>query len=139
MKKLNILLTFVLVIVIGAGAFLFFGKEALGFDKGKTPSVEDIAELTVDTDVITTNLASANFAVVQFNILLDSKEAKVELDQRKPEVRAAIISILAGFTKDQLTGREGIINLEEELFAKLEGIVQSGQVKRVLVTEFKVQ
>jgi len=139
MKKFNIFLSIVLVIVLGAGAFLFLGKEAFGFEKEKTPSVEDLAELTIDTDVITTNLASNNFAVVQFNILLDSKEAKEELDQRKPEVRAAIISILAGFTKDQLTGREGITNLEEELFSKLDAIVQSGQVERVLVTEFKVQ
>lgn len=139
MKKLNLFLTLVLVIVLGAGAFLTLGKEAFGFEKEKIPTVEDIAELTIDTDVITTNLASNNFAVVQFNILLDSKEAKEELDQRKPEVRAAIISILAGFTKDQLTGREGIINLEEELFTKLNNIVQSGKVERVLVTEFKVQ
>jgi flagellar protein FliL len=139
MKKLNIFLTLVLVIVMSAGAFVFLGKEAFGFEKEKTPSVEDLAELTIDTDVITTNLASNNFAVVQFNILLDSKQAKEELDQRKPEVRAAIISILAGFTKDQLTGREGITNLEEELYGKLKNIVQSGKVERVLVTEFKVQ
>jgi flagellar protein FliL len=139
MKKLNIFLTLVLVIVMSAGVFVFLGKEAFGFEKEKTPSVEDLAELTIDTDVITTNLASNNFAVVQFNILLDSKQAKEELDQRKPEVRAAIISILAGFTKDQLTGREGITNLEEELYGKLKNIVQSGKVERVLVTEFKVQ
>ncbi|KKK38984.1 flagellar basal body-associated protein FliL [Mesobacillus campisalis] len=139
MGKLNIFLAITAVVVIGMGSVFFLGKDAFGFGSEKKPSVEDIVELSVDTDVITTNLASNNFAVVQFNILLDSKEAKAELDMRKPEVRAAVIAILAGFTKDQLTGREGIANLEEELYAKLEAMVESGRVERVLVTEFKVQ
>jgi flagellar FliL protein len=139
MRKLNIFLAIAALVVIGVGSVFFLGKDVFGFGSEKEPTVEDIAELSVETDVITTNLASNNFAVVQFNILLDSKEAKDELEKRKPEVRAAIISILAGFAKDQLTGREGIANLEEELFSKLNLIVQSGQVDRVLVTEFKVQ
>jgi len=139
MGKLNIFLSIVLVVVIGTGAFLFLGKDAFGFGNENELSVEDIAELSIDTDVITTNLASNNFGVVQFNILLDTKTAKEELEQRKPEVRAAIISIVAGFKKDQLTGRAGITNLEEELYEKLNKIVETGQVERVLVTEFKVQ
>ncbi|WP_404330226.1 flagellar basal body-associated FliL family protein [Mesobacillus maritimus] len=141
MGKLNLFLVVVLVVVLGSGALLFFEKDAFGFgnEKEKGLTVEDIIELSIDTDVITTNLASNHFAVVQFNILLDSKEAKIELEKRKPEVRAAVISILAGFTKNQLTGREGIANLEEELFSKLDVILESGQLERVLVTEFKVQ
>lgn len=139
MGKLKTFLVIVLSIaIIGTGATFLLGKEVLGFGNDR-PSAEDIAELSVDTDIITTNLASNNFGVVQFNILLDNKDAKEELDKRKPEVRAAIISTLAGFTKDQLVGRQGIINLEEELLSKLQTMVETGMVERVLVTEFKVQ
>ena len=139
MGKLKTFLVIVLSIaIIGTGATFLLGKEVLGCGNDR-PSAEDIAELSVDTDIITTNLASNNFGVVQFNILLDNKDAKEELDKRKPEVRAAIISTLAGFTKDQLVGRQGIINLEEELLSKLQTMVETGMVERVLVTEFKVQ
>lgn len=139
MGKLKTILIFILCIaVIGAGA-TFLGTDVLGFGSEKGPSAEEIAERSLDTDVITTNLASNHFGVVQFNILLDSKEAKEELEKRKPEVRAAIISTLAGFTKDQLTGKGGLINLEKEIFSKVKPIVETGRVDRVLVTEFKVQ
>lgn len=142
MKKLKVLIISLIVIsVIGAGAFFYLEKDVFGdskSDKGKT--IEDIAKLSIYTDVITTNLASANnFAIIQFNILLSSEETKIEAENRTAEVRAAIISTMASFTKDQLAGKEGLVNLEQELSSKLGNIVQTGKVERVLVTEFKVQ
>lgn len=140
MGKLKTTLVIILCIaVMGAGATFFLGTDVLGISSEKGQSAEEIAEFSLDTDVITTNLSSNNFAVVQFNILMDSKETKEELAKRKPEVRAAVISTLAGLTKDQLTGKEGIANLENELYIKLKNIVETGRVERVLVTEFKVQ
>lgn len=140
-KLTKILIVSVLVLIAaGAGAFFFLGKNAEGSgDKEKQPSAEELAAMSIDTDVITTNLASPNFGIVQFNILLDSEKTKEEAAKRTPEVRAAIISTVAGFTKEELVGQEGITALEEELKAKLEDIMQTGKVERVLVTEFKVQ
>ena len=106
----------------------------------KAITAEELAELSIDTDIITTNLASAsNFAIVQFNILLSSEEAKEETEKRTPEVRAAIISTIASLSKEQLVGGGGITTLEKELSSKLSKIVETGKVERVLVTEFKVQ
>jgi len=145
MKKLKVfIISLIAIAVIGASAFLYLEKDVLGNllgsgnDKGTT--VEDIVKLSLYTDVITTNMASANnFAVVQFNILLSSEEAKIETENRTAEVRAAIISTVASFTKDQLVGKEGIVTLEQELTSKLGEIVETGKIERVLVTEFKVQ
>lgn len=140
MGKFKIILIAVLVLAAGgAGAFFFLGKDAEGSGKEETPSAEEIAEMSVDTDIITTNLGPSNFAVVQFNVLLDSKEAKEEAEKRTAEVRAAIISTVSGFTKDELVGKDGIALLENALFDKLVGIMEKGKVERVLVTEFKVQ
>lgn len=138
-KIKTILIIILTVTIIGAGATFFLGKDALGFGNDQRRSAEELAELSIDTDVITTNLSSNNFAIVQFNILLDSKEAKEEVEKRTPELRSAVISTLAGFTKEQLIGKEGIIKLEKEIFSKIEAMVDSGTVERVLVTEFKVQ
>lgn len=143
MGKLKVF--FIILIVaaaIAAAGIFFFEKSAFG-SKGETKkkiSAEELAELSLDTDVITTNLASpGNFGIVQFNILLSSKKSKLEAEKRTPEIRAAIISTIAGFTKDELIGTEGITKLEEEMSLKLGGIIETGRVKRVLVTELKVQ
>ncbi|WP_282020721.1 flagellar basal body-associated FliL family protein [Planomicrobium okeanokoites] len=140
-KMMKVLLVSLLVLgAAGAGAFFFLGKDAEGSsEKEKHPSAEELAAMSIDTDIITTNLASPNFGIVQFNILLDSEKAKEEAEKRTPEVRAAIISTVAGFTKEELVGQEGIAELEEQLKGKLADIIQTGKVDRVLVTEFKVQ
>lgn len=142
MGKLKVFVVLILVVaVIGGGATFYFKKDLIfGPETEKAITAEELAALSIDTDIITTNLASAsNFAIVQFNILLSSEEAKEETEKRTPEVRAAIISTIAGLTKDQLVGGEGIKVLEKELSSKLSKIVETGKVERVLVTEFKVQ
>lgn len=142
MGKLKVFVVLILVVaVIGGGAMFYLKKDLIfGPETEKAITAEELAALSIDTDIITTNLASAsNFAIVQFNILLSSEEAKEETEKRTPEVRAAIISTIAGLTKDQLVGGEGITTLEKELSSKLSKIVETGKVERVLVTEFKVQ
>ncbi|MGB2991399.1 MAG: flagellar basal body-associated FliL family protein [Paenisporosarcina sp.] len=141
MGKIKVIfVVFFAVAAIGASAMFYMKKVEAEPEAEKAISAEELAELSIDTDVITTNLASAsNFAIVQFNILLSSEEAKAETEKRTPEVRAAIISTIAGLTKDQLIGGEGISILEKELSAKLGNIVETGEVDRVLVTEFKIQ
>lgn len=141
MGKIKVLLVIVFAVaVVGASAMYYMKKVEGEPETEKAISAEELAELSIDTDVITTNLASAsNFAIVQFNILLSSEEAKEETEKRTPEVRAAIISTIAGLKKDQLIGGDGINILEKELSAKLGKIVETGKVERVLVTEFKIQ
>ncbi|PUB14683.1 flagellar basal body-associated FliL family protein [Paenisporosarcina sp. OV554] len=141
MGKIKVLLVIIFAVAaIGASAMFYMKKVEAEPETEKAISAEELAELSIDTDVITTNLASAsNFAIVQFNILLSSEEAKEETEKRTPEVRAAIISTIAGLTKDQLIGEDGINILEKELSAKLGKIVETGKVERVLVTEFKIQ
>ena len=112
----------------------------LGPKTEKAITAEELAELSIDTDVITTNLASAsNFAIVQFNILLSSEEAKEETEKRTADGHAAYTGPNAPLSKEQLVGGEGITTLEKELSTKLSKIVETGKVERVLVSEFKVQ
>jgi len=136
----KILIALILLIALGGGALFYVKTTSAEPEEEKKVSAEELAEMSIDTDIITTNLASAdNYAVVQFNILLDSKKAKEETEKRTAEVRAAVISTVAGFTKDDLIGNEGISTLEQQLSDKLSGIISEGKVERVLVTEFKLQ
>ncbi|WP_240033985.1 flagellar basal body-associated FliL family protein [Planococcus salinus] len=141
MKLIRVtLVSFIAVAVLTGGIMFFLGKDDAGSASDQALSAEELAELSVDTDSITTNLASPNhYAVVQFNIQLSSVEAKEEAAKRTAEIRAAVIATVAGLTKEELTGTDGIATLEQEISAKLDGIIQKGKVERVLVTEFKVQ
>ena len=140
MRKFLVFLFFtIIIVVIGTGAVLFYDNKAMLSKSENGKTVEELTKLSIDTDVITTNLASSNFAVVQFNLLLSNVAAKEEMEKRTPEIRAAIISTVASFTKDQLTGEKGIVALELELLTKLNDTVDAGRVERVLVTEFKLQ
>lgn len=138
MKK--VLIVLLIAALAGAGgAFYFIQKEA----KAETDApltADEIVELSVDTEAITTNLATpSSYAVVQFNILLGDKKIKEEMAKRHPEIRAAAIATLAGMEKEELIGTEGITLLQDEMTAQLQELVGKGKVERVLVTEFKVQ
>jgi len=139
-KIIKIIVAIVVVAAIGVGAYLYFVPKEDKAEEHKSPSAEEIAEMSIDTDVITTNLASTgNFGIVQFNILLSDKETKEEAEKRTAEVRAAVISTVASFTKDELVGESGIKMIEEELIGRLAEVFEKGTVERVLVTEFKMQ
>lgn len=126
--------------IIGGGAAFYFGQKDAKAEEDQSLSAEELAEMSIDTDVITTNLASpGNFGIVQFNILLSDVETKEEAEKRTAEVRAAVISTVASFTKDELAGEGGIKMLEEELAARLAEVFEKGTVDRILVTEFKMQ
>jgi len=75
-KLMKILLVLLLVLgAAGAGAFFFLGKDAEGSEdkeKEKEPSAEELAALSIDPDVITTNLPSLNCGHLQCKILLDN-------------------------------------------------------------------
>ncbi|ANU14809.1 Flagellar biosynthesis protein FliL [Planococcus halocryophilus Or1] len=139
-KTIKIIVAFIVLVAIGGGAYFYFVPKDDKAEEHKSHSAEEIAEMSIDTDVITTNLASAgNFGIVQFNILLSDKETKEEAEKRTAEVRAAVISTVASFTKDELVGESGIKMIEEELIGRLAEVFEKGTVERVLVTEFKMQ
>ena len=139
-KLIKIIIAVIVLAMIGAGAFFYFMPKEEKAEEEKSLSAEEIAELSIDTDIITTNLASSgNFGIVQFNILLSDKETKEEAEKRTAEVRAAIIATVASFTKEDLTGESGISMIEEELVTSLANVFKKGKVERVLVTEFKMQ
>ena len=130
----------IIATVVGGGAAFYVGNKDAEAQEEKPLSAEEVEKLSVDTDIITTNLASpGSYGIVQFNILLSDKDTKKEAEKRTAEVRAAVIATVASFEKDELIGEKGIETLEAELAARLAEVFGKGNIERVLVTEFKVQ
>jgi len=138
MKK--VLVVLLIAALLGAGGAFYFLKMNKEVDADAPLTADEMVELSIDTEEITTNLATpASYAVVQFNILLGDKKVKEEMEKRHAEVRAAAIATVAGMEKEQLIGTEGITLLQDEMTVQLESLVGKGKVERVLVTQFKVQ
>lgn len=102
-------------------------------------SADQIVEQSVITETITTNLYTQEFAVVQFNVILDSKKTKEEFEKRSMQARSIIISVLSSMRPDDLRGAEGKDKLEATLIQQFNDILQSGNVISVLTIDLKIQ
>lgn len=101
--------------------------------------VEEIGLKRLTTDTVTTNLASDEFAVVQFAVEMESVEGREHLDHYLPEIRAAIITTMTSMNREQVSGPTGLTLLQDTMKESVQAIVPDYPVSRVMVTEFKVQ
>ncbi|KMM36562.1 hypothetical protein AB986_11360 [Alkalihalobacillus macyae] len=143
MKRILMILLAALGIV-GAGAvaaviFLDINLKEVIAQEEKEPTAEELAARSFSMEPLTTNLTSENYAVVQLNLLADSEKSYKELEVRTPELKAIVISTLAGLSRDDLKGSEGLTNFAKTIQAEANKILHDGQVERVLITDFKIQ
>jgi len=143
MKRiLIILLTALGIVGAGAAAAVFFldidFKKVVAQEE-KEPTAEELAARSFTMEPLTTNLSSDHFAIVQLNLLADHEESYKELEVRNPELKAIVISTLAGLTKEDLKGSEGLKTFEESIQNEVNQVMHDGKVERVLVTDFKIQ
>ena len=66
-------------------------------------------------------------------------ELSDELDQRMPQIRDLIISLLGSKSFEEVRTIEGKNFLREEILLRINSLLVSGKVKRVFFTEFVVQ
>ncbi|MCA0170584.1 flagellar basal body-associated FliL family protein [Bacillus sp. RAR_GA_16] len=143
MKRiLIILLTALGIVGAGAAAAVFFldiDLKKVVAQEEKEPTAEELAARSYSMEPLTTNLSSDHFAVVQINLLADQEKSYKELEVRNPELKAIVISTLAGLTKEDLKGSEGLKKFEETIKNEVNQVMHDGKVERVLVTDFKIQ
>ncbi len=70
---------------------------------------------------------------------LSMPELSDELDQRMPQIRDLIISLLGSKSFEEVRTIEGKNFLREEILLRINSLLVSGKVKRVFFTEFVVQ
>jgi len=105
-----------------------------------SPTIDDIvANLSVDTDEITTNLKDNKFIKIKFKIQVTNKEAKKELTSRQFQVNNTILYILSNKTEQDLEGQGGLKALESTLQSKINLLMKTGKVVHVYTTEKLIQ
>lgn len=147
-KKTLIIIIAVVILLIGAGvgAFLFFGGE-----EEKLSPEQEQAELEkqaqqvgpmVNIDSFIVNILDdqeSRYLKAALTLEVTSEEASMELTQRLPQIKDAILLLVGNKTFSELNDLEGKMQLRAELINKVNGILLKGKVKSIYFTDFVVQ
>lgn len=148
-KKLIIIIVAVLVLLGGAagGYFFFMGSD----EEEKISPEQEQAELEkqakqvgpmVSMDSFIVNIMDdqeSRYLKATITIEVDSEEASMELTQRMPQVKDAVLLLLGSKTFGEISDLQGKLQLRAELINKINSILLKGKVKRIYFTDFVVQ
>lgn len=82
---------------------------------------------------------SSRYLKAALTLELDSAETTAQINARMPQIRDAILLLIGNKTYDELRDLQGKLQLRAELTAKLNGLLEKGQVKKIYFTDFVVQ
>ncbi|MBS4213022.1 flagellar basal body-associated FliL family protein [Neobacillus rhizophilus] len=134
MKKI-LTLSVVLVLIIASGLFYYqYQKNNPVSSQDKT--LDQLANQTIQTKQISTNLNSENLIQVQFSIEMDSKKTLKQSEKIKPIIESDIIKILSKSNKDDF---KDITAFEGKIKDKLNERFSDGKIKNVYTTELLIQ
>ncbi len=148
-KKLIIIIVAVLVLLIGGGAGYFFFMG--GDEEEKISPEQEQAELEkqakqvgpmVNMDSFIVNIMDddeSRYLKATITIEVDVEETSMELTQRMPQVKDAVLLLLGSKTFSEINDLQGKIQLRAELINKINSILLKGKVKRIYFTDFVVQ
>ena len=137
----------VLLIGVGIGVFLFMGTE----EEEKISPEQEQAELEKQAKAVGPMVPIAAFIVnilddeesrylkASITLEVDTPEATMEIAQRMPQIKDAILLLIGNKTFGELQDMQGKIQLRAELINKINGILVNGKVKRIYFTDFVVQ
>jgi flagellar FliL protein len=138
-KAVTIMVSMLLAIALVGGAGFFAFKQFTPKTEAAEPTAEELEELMVETDEITTNLADQAYIKIKFKIQADNKDAKAELEKRLFQVNNLIIYEISSMKTADISGQKGLVHLEGLLQEKITKLMQEGKIVRVYTTEKIIQ
>ena len=81
----------------------------------------------------------ARYLKVKVELEAESPTVRDELEQRLPQVRDGVIVLLSSRRLADVTDFEGKVLLKEAILERVNGMLESGNVRQVMFTEFVVQ
>ncbi|WP_318507815.1 flagellar basal body-associated FliL family protein [Bacillus sp. T3] len=132
-----------IITIIGVGAF-FAWHLLNNADEEKKNSeeltVEELLEISIDTEPITTNLADGSIIKIDFKIVTDSKNSAEEMEKLKFRVESTIIKSLNGMKKKDVIGLEGFTAIQDKLKNELnKEFVSKDMITKVYIVDLLVQ
>jgi flagellar protein FliL len=139
--KKSILIIGIITIIGIAGFFIWNYMLSKPDDKEtkKQETIEELLEKSVDTEVITTNLADDGLAKMKFKIITTSKKNAEELTKLSFLTESTIIKYFNGLTKQEMTGPGAIEAIENKLKDDLNKALGLEHITKVYIVEHMVQ
>ncbi len=151
-KKKFIIIGAVLLLLVGGGAagyFLFLSgpseseSETAAKEEKKAADAipKDSLGVTFELDPFVVNLAgeSSRYLKVVIVAQLSSPELAVEMENRSPQLKDSIITVLSSKTPEEILSVQGKYDLKMELIKRLNANISAGVVRDLFFTEFVVQ
>jgi len=141
-----------LLVGLGGGAFIAMqmgdsgsssGDESEEGASGEGDGEEsaDAAPALFNLGLFTINLrGTGGGRVLRMEVQVQADAGVVEtLEERKPEFRHAIITMVSDYSYTDLDGRDAKMRLADELLARLNRLMESGRINRLYFVQFVVQ
>ncbi|PLS01436.1 flagellar basal body-associated FliL family protein [Neobacillus cucumis] len=137
MKKFKkVFFTCIIIMAIAAGSLYYYQYIKSPENKAKAATIDQLADQTIETDQISTNLNSDNLIQVKFSIELDSKDTKKQAEKIIPIIESDIIKILSQSKKEDF---KNIGAFEEKVKSRLNERFTEGKITNVFTTELLIQ
>ncbi|MFP7477634.1 flagellar basal body-associated protein FliL [Terribacillus saccharophilus] len=117
------------VIILGAGGFAAWNFFTSPTSEAKEPTATELAENSVSTDEITTDLEDGSIVRIQFQLITDGEKAKEEVTARQFQLKNIVIKEMTEMNKEDF--QAGLADLEENLKNKLNEEMQEGKIEDV--------
>lgn len=147
-KKLIIIIVAVLILLIGAGVGAYFfmsgGEEKISPEEEQAELEKQAKQVgpMVNIDSFIVNILDdeeSRYLKAAITLEVSGEEASMELTQRMPQIKDAILLLVGNKTFSELNDLQGKIQLRAELINKVNSILLKGKVKRIYFTDFVVQ
>ncbi|WP_062048729.1 flagellar basal body-associated protein FliL [Bacillus sp. JCM 19034] len=139
-KLINIMLIILAALtLLGVIVFVLFNQFLDSPEEQTEPSIDEIINLSFDTEEITTNLLSNDFIRASFRIQVDNKTALSEIKKRDFQINNIILRSLSNKRSSDLSGNEGIIEFENGIRDEINALMQDGEVIQVYTTSWVIQ
>lgn len=141
-KKLIIIIA-AAVIVLLAGGFFAYTMLLGGKDKGKDAAKEekkDVKTALIAIDPFVLNLAEqGRFLKVTMQLELSDATHQPIINDKIPQLRDAIITLLSSKSVESVSSPEGKFQLKDELLLRVNQVTGKDSFKNIFFTEFVMQ
>lgn len=116
-------------------------QERAASGKNEAVSPEDLGPM-IDIESFIVNILDeqgTRYLKAAITLEADNAETAEEVNERLPQVRDAILLLVGNKTFRELSDLQGKLQLRADLMARLNEILQAGEIKRIYFTQFVVQ
>jgi flagellar FliL protein len=139
---IKVVILVVILAVLGGGGFFAYSKFFHKPAKTAGHEAKPVEKVMCDMDTFLVNLADSGgrrYLKTTMKLELTNPLALPEIEKRNPEIRDAILMILASKEFEDIASSEGKASLKQEIMMEMNRILKQGQVTEVYYTDFIVQ